>query len=122
MVIKYAPLTREHPRRRYTPVDYPWNLAPALKRGADNTGKKTPGEPGHTRDTQAHTRTHGTQTNLTSIHTQRHTRTTTRQPKPETAADSSRLTGGAGTYKTGTGYCMHVGIPTVVPTGIIQKT
>ena len=40
------------------------------------------GEPGHTRYTRAHTGTRITQTNLTSIQTQRHTRTTTRRPKP----------------------------------------
>ena len=36
----------------------------------------------HTRDTRAHTGTRITQTNLTTIQTQRHTRTTTRRPKP----------------------------------------
>ena len=49
-------------------------------------GKKTPGgagtHTGHTRDTRAHTGTRITQTNLTTIQTQRHTRTTTRRPKP----------------------------------------
>ena len=32
-------------------------------------GKKTPGEPGHTRDTRAHTGTRMTQSNLTTIPT-----------------------------------------------------
>ena len=45
---------------------------------------------GHTEDTRR------TQTNLTSIQTQRHTRTTTRQPKPETAADSTTARTAAG--------------------------
>mgnify|MGYP006875089037 CR=1 FL=1 len=31
-------------------------------------GKKTPGEPGHTRDTRAHTGTRITETNLTTLH------------------------------------------------------
>ena len=50
------------------------------------TGKKTPGGAGtHTGHTSAHADTRRTQTNLTSIQTQRHTRTTTRRsrnPKP----------------------------------------
>ena len=49
------------------------------------TVKRHRGEPGHTRDTQdtrAQTGTRITQTNLTTIQTQRHTRTTTRRPKP----------------------------------------
>ena len=48
--------------------------------------KRHRGEPGHTRDTRdtrAHAGTRITQTNLTTIQTQRHTRTTsTRRPKP----------------------------------------
>ena len=47
--------------------------------------KRHRGEPGHTRgtqDTRAQTGTRITQTNLTTIQTQRHTRTTTRRPKP----------------------------------------
>ena len=47
------------------------------------TGKKTPGGAGthgtHTRDTRAHTGTRITQTNLKTIQTHRHTRTTTRR-------------------------------------------
>ena len=46
------------------------------------TGKKTPGgagtHTGHTRDTRAHTGTRITQMNLTTIQTQRHTRTAAR--------------------------------------------
>ena len=42
------------------------------------TGKKTPGEPGHTRDTRAHTGTRITQTNLTTIQTHQYTRTSAR--------------------------------------------
>ena len=54
------------------------------------TGKKTPGEPGHTRDTspldtRAHTGTRITQTNLTTIQTHQHTRTTSRRPNPRPA-------------------------------------
>ena len=49
-------------------------------------GKKTPGgagtHTGHTRDTRAHTGTRITQTNLTTIQTQRHTRKTTQRPNP----------------------------------------
>ena len=70
--------------------------------------KRHRGEPGHTRDTQALKRTRGhtvtrrgrTQTNLTSIQTQRHTRTTMRQPKPETAADSTAARTAAGPEST----------------------
>ena len=54
--------------------------------GNGYTGKKTPGGAGrHTGHTSAHADTRRTQTNLTSIQTQRHTRTTardSRNPKP----------------------------------------
>ena len=76
-----------------------------------HTVKRHRGEPGHTRDTQAHARgplhadTRRTQTNLTTIQTQRQSirtrsRTTTRQPKPETAADSTTARTAAGPEPT----------------------
>ena len=47
--------------------------------------KRHRGEPGHTRDTRAHTGTRKTQTNLTTIQTHEHTtRTSAQRPKPRT--------------------------------------
>ena len=53
------------------------------------TGQKTPGEPGHTRDTQAHTRTHRSQRRTSQAtkpcnDTPARPDASTRQPKPET--------------------------------------
>ena len=82
LAVDAIPLTQLHavlpPPRRY---------ARPTKTG---TGKKTPGgagthtDTGHARDTRAHTGTRITQTNLTTIQTQRHTRTTTRRHSTNT--------------------------------------
>jgi hypothetical protein len=65
----------------HVPVKRHRGLSGYVSHGNTETGKKTPGEPGHTRDTQdtrAQMGTRITQTNLTTIQTQRHTRTSAR--------------------------------------------
>ncbi len=67
------------------------------------TGKMTRGEPGHTRDTRAHTGTRITQTNLTTNipcnpqNPPERTRTTARRPNRLFAADSTAAAPVAGT-------------------------
>ena len=74
LAVDAIPLTQLH-----AVLPRPRRYARPTKTG---TGKKTPGgagthtDTGHARDTRAHTGTRITQTNLTTIQTQRHTRTT----------------------------------------------
>ena len=71
------------------------------RRPKPHTGKKTPGEPGHTRDTQAHTRTHGGHRRTSQASKPNDTPVRPRDsPKPETAADSQPQ---EHVYCTGTG-------------------
>ena len=96
------------------------------------TGKKTPRGGSrdthgtqHTRDTRAHTGTRITQTNLTTIQTQRHTRTTTRENAAGSASAGPEPTAPRGRLRRGcpqrTRLCLHP-LPPKSPSDLVFRS